>query len=256
LFKLEEIDASRIPDDFMVCDPGYNTLLKSDSLAYRRKQFSHDAGYNERQRKLARWNKALQPALRILANNTLHTASVFIFKRNLQEVVPQWSILIPEYQSRRRARLNFDVRIKKQRTMDRLALKLVGDNKVLFVGDASWSPQTGGCQTGPVTMLRNHLATKGRVVLVPEFLTTRVCSHCHRRMVHEKNHVHGLYHCQSCCKTWNRDFNAHRNQLDCVLHHFNGLPRPDYLARGGPNDKNAAFKLRLNDARGHNSEKS
>lgn len=251
MFKLEELDRQYKPSEFMVCDPGQKTLLKSDTLAYSSKQWRHDSGQTERLRKTRLWDKPLEVSLHTLSNASLHTSMASSYRARLRIHAKEWLKLLPEYQSRRRARLGFDTRMKKQRCLDKLAQKLVGNGKALFVGDASWSPGLRGTPPGPVTMIRNHLSRKGCVVLVPEFMTTQACSHCHKRMVHAKNHDHGLYCCGSCYTTWNRDFNAHRNQLACVEAHYAGRRRPLYLSRDGPLAKTTNAAGHLSEARMH-----
>ena len=64
------------------------------------------------------------------------------------------------------------------------------------------------CCAAPMTMIRDYVARFGRVVLVDEYLTSQVCSGCHKRMEQSKVE-HGVFHCKSdCCKlktTWDRD---------------------------------------------------
>ena len=128
---------------------------------------------------------------------------------------------------RRWARLRFHVGTCRRRTLDKICNDICPtmQHTVAF-GAARFEHAMGGQRSGSAGVIRRHLVRKrpGRVCLVDEYNTSKMCSECaappqrleHPRMVRHVNNVgdrripiYGLCQCQSGCHMlWNRDVNA------------------------------------------------
>jgi len=77
-------------------------------------------------------------------------------------------------------------------------------------------------------MLLKELSLYFPILVVDEFLTSKMCAGCEKRM--EASSRRGFF-CKSCNEEVNRDQNAARNIEAVYKALAAGTPRPDYLSR-------------------------
>ena len=105
--------------------------------------------------------------------------------------------------------------------------------RVVAFGNGSWCASRKGAPPTPVTLLREHLARFGCVVLLDEYLTSKTCAACGSRM---QQVVRGgvatrSFHCEQCAKDVDRDANAAHNLLKVFDAYMAGTGRPEHLRR-------------------------
>ena len=104
---------------------------------------------------------------------------------------------------------------------------------VVAFGNGSWCAARKGAPPTPVTLLREHLARFGCVVLLDEYLTSKTCAACGTRMrlVVRDGAATRSFHCDQCAKDVDRDANAARNLLAVFDMYMLGRGRPEPLRR-------------------------
>ncbi len=103
---------------------------------------------------------------------------------------------------------------------------LVSVLQIAVFGNGVFPSSMKGLPPAPVTKIRDSLARQGRVVIVDEFRTSKVCHHCHHETQQNRNDW-GSKHCKSVCHwTFNRDVNAARNIATIFRWKLQGYERP------------------------------
>ena len=151
---------------------------------------------------------------------------------------------------------------REQRALAQIADDLLGPDrtKVAVFGDGGFSGAMKGIGPAPVVKIRDYVARHGKVVLVPEFRTTKVpcvlvrglawltesgqvCSLCHHDLQRSTKHYTdrgGKYrndfasmHCNTSDHswTWNRDGNAAWNIALIFYLKMHGIERPACFSR-------------------------
>jgi len=124
----------------------------------------------------------------------------------------------------------------------KIADNLLGKDrtKVAVFGDALFGGTMKGVGPAPVTKIRDYLARHGRVVLIPEFRTSKACNLCGRDLRNSNKRIldrSGKYrsdftslHCtNSLHGTWNRDWNAAQNIAWIFVSKMQGDERPPFF---------------------------
>jgi len=110
--------------------------------------------------------------------------------------------------------------------------RLVGAGGVIVVGGGylGQKAKRGSKQTPVVQKILKRLSKFFRVVVVDEYLTSKMCHGCQTRM--EQSSSRGFF-CKTttCNREVNRDENGARNILRVFWAHAYDEPRPQYLAR-------------------------
>ena len=170
------------------------------------------------------------PVLQHLPDGSLKSASVQVLSQRLRDVwVFHWGQLWAHYGVRWWGQQRFRQAIKHQRVLDHIADQVLGPkhDRIAVFGDGVFPPSMKGIPPAPVTMVRDYLARKGRVVLLDEGLTSKTCCQCHSVMRQHAS-LHATKHCKSAIHTWswNRDVNAARNIAYLWKCYMAGLDRP------------------------------
>lgn len=205
-----------------------------------RRQWRFDTGAELATKASNRRNAAIAPVLEALSGGSLRSASIYSLCARLRDVwIPHWDTLWQHYGTRWWGHQRFGQAKKEQRVLDKIANTVLGPqhDRVAVFGDGVFPPSMKGVPPAPVTKVRNFLARKGRVVLVDEYRTSKVCHRCHNEMM-QHPHVHATKHCQSesCSWSWNRDANAARNIAHLFECHLAGRARPAAFARTAKRD--------------------
>jgi len=237
MYYLEELvpDASLVfenPGLWEAFDPGLTTLYEGhhDTRMSRRK-WRYETGA-ERAVKQANGRDLINilPVLQHLPDGSLKSASVQVLSQRLRDVwVFHWGQLWAHYGVRWWGQQRFRQAIKHQRVLDHIADQVLGPkhDRIAVFGDGVFPPSMKGIPPAPVTMVRDYLARKGRVVLLDEGLTSKTCCQCHSVMRQHAS-LHATKHCKSAIHTWswNRDVNAARNIAYLWKCYMAGLDRP------------------------------
>ena len=118
------------------------------------------------------------------------------------------------------------------------------ENVVIALGDADLRGNMRGRTPVPSIAWVKHLMRSTTVVLVNEFRTSLLCSHCHSAMFQLKS-CFGLKRCiNSDCNRdfWNRDVNAAINILDLFLLAAYGEPEKDGCCSINSDSRPKAFR--------------
>jgi len=116
---------------------------------------------------------------------------------------------------------------------------LVGHGGVIVVGGGylGQKARPGSKYTPVVQAILKKLSQHFRIVVVDEYLTSKMCNRCETRMTPTSSR--GFY-CSSCNKEVNRDQNAAKN-IEAVFRALAaGLRRPKYLSRANQAPTGAA----------------
>ena len=231
-------------------DPGHRCVVTawdgSESFQLSKGEYYDRCGYLRAQRARRQWMDQ-RPDLRVEEadpERSLKRTSLPLLVRAVSLRLRALDEVHAFYGAKRWARLKFDVATHKQRTLDAIANKLCPtDQHTVAFGAAKFAAGMKGQKPGPVTLVRDHLIRKkpGRVVLVDEYNTSKMCSACGERLHHPRMAcgsqrrvcaVHGLCQCQTGChRTWDRDANAARNIWRAFIEEYVHGSRPRELSR-------------------------
>jgi hypothetical protein len=243
-------------------DPGMTNLYEGHLGTHlSRKSWRARIGAKRNNTASVKRNHRVKHILEALSEASLKTGDLDQLKQSIKVYLEHWTELWAHFGHNWWAQQRFRVRIKKQRVLSEITNEVLGKDrqKVAVFGDGVFAGSMKGLPPAPVTAIRDHLARHGKVVLVDEYLTSQVCSHCDRRMtervdgrkkpIAQKGHrngkkrVHGVFHCKSGCKTtWNRDENAALNIARIFIAHLSEQPRPEALCRPSANTTRAVKK--------------
>ena len=127
---------------------------------------------------------------------------------------------------------------RRKRSLDSICKRISQGDRETIVGFGNGSNVSRGFGHAPAPSkeLRERLKQHCKVVLIDEYLTSQICSHCHSKLKAFKRdgaEVHGIRVCpnQECRITWNRDFNAAINMHHLLFNVLNGSSRPTALRR-------------------------
>jgi hypothetical protein len=214
-------------------DPGLATLYEGNcGTRMSRKQWRFETGTERFSNKINKRNSAILPILQHL--ESFKSASTLVMCERLRNWILHWDNLWEHFGARWWGQQRFHQMIKRQQVLDKIANDVLGHDhsRIAVFGDAVFAPSFRGMPPAPVSLIRNYLARKGRVILVDEFRTSKVCHQCHNITMQHRS-THATKHCQSVCHwSWNRDRNAARNIALLFKYHMAGLDRPLALRRG------------------------
>lgn len=216
-------------------DPGLTTLYEGHRGTRRtRKQWRFETGAVQATQKANRRNQVIEPVLVRLSLASLKSADAGILFAWLRDAwVPNWSVLWQHFGARWWGHQRFRSQIKHQSVLDAVANQVLGKDhsRIAVFGDGVFPSSMRGIPPAPVTKVRNYLARKGRVVLVDEYRTSKICHKCYSEMEQHPSR-HTTKHCKSVCRlSRNRDGNAAQNIATLFKAHMSGLPRPVAMRR-------------------------
>ena len=214
---------------------------------------------------LGKRKSGVEDAETILANHSLKTVDFDKCKYNVGIHMEHSNVILGYYGSRNHARKRFKLRQNKDRFYDTIVKDIAPDpNTIIALGDAKFAATCSGLSSCPIAKVVDALARRRRVVTVPEYNTTKRCSHCKspdavtiqaksnrtRMSVSGKKYripIHGLRHCTKCSQCVNRDKNAARGIFYAFLNNYKHGCMPAFLnkmpKRGEkPNSDNLSSK--------------
>jgi hypothetical protein len=217
-----------------------NEMPKRDRIvSCSTKEYYHLAGFTYASKKRELWVRkapAIQEINQRMPTSKCSTAAEY--ESYLAFALASLSALLEFYGERRWRRLRFKSYIGRQQAMELLCRRIVPKNQrrenvVVAFGSAQF-PWGRGHASGPVKAFRKELARRCHVVMVDEYLTSRVCSTC-QGLFDDHQWFWSLRICKNICLTrWNRDVNAARNIRNILIHMAeNQGERPDPFRRPG-----------------------
>jgi len=245
IYKLEDVAPGSLSDttDWEAFDPGLTYLFTgSDGTSLSRKQWRFEIGADVAVRKANARQVEIQSVLDETSRASLKSASVASIQLSIQTWLRGWTRQWKHYTARWWGHQRFRQYIREQRALARIANRVLGPEdprtgerpRIAVFGDGVFPASVKGVPPAPVTKVRDYLGRFGRVVLVPEYNTSKTCSRCWRYMRRHAS-VHATMHCnqssdadprKGCSWTWDRDINAARNIADLFEAHMAGAPRP------------------------------
>ena len=246
LNQLECINPETV--DWEAFDPGMTTLYhghKGTKLS--RKQWRSEIRANHTTNIGNKRNQKIKSILDELSTFSLKKSDI---SESVRKYVAHWETLWTHFGHPWWARHRFRSYGHKHKVLDEIVNDVLGKDhkKIAVFGDGVFASSMKGMSPAPMTMIRDYIARFGRVVLVDEYLTSQVCSGCHKRMEQSKVE-HGVFHCKSdCCKlktTWDRDENASQNIAHIFVEHMKGNIRPEYFQRDNDLTSKKAMKHKV-----------
>jgi len=244
MYKLEDVIPGSLTDtDWEAFDPGLTYLFTgSDGTSLSRKQWRFETGADVAVRKANARQTEIQNVLDETSRASLKSASITSIQASIRTWLRGWTRQWKHYTARWWGHQRFRQHIREQRALARIANRVLGPEdprtgvrpRVAVFGDGIFPVSVKGIPPAPVTKVRDYLARFGRVVLVPEYNTSKTCSRCWRYMTRHAK-IHATMHCnqssdadpvKGCSWTWDRDINAARNIADLFEAHMAGAPRP------------------------------
>jgi Putative transposase DNA-binding domain len=181
------------------------------------------AGFNSASKKRKLW---LSKSEEIKAfNENVPTSKVMEtarYEEYLRYLLPRLETVLIFYNERRWRRLRFGSYIGKQKAFDQLTRRFIHryPRAVVAFGSAMFDHASRGHKAGPVKGFKKELEKRCKVVLVGEYLTSQICSVCHKRF-DPRQPLYAAKQCRGenpeCRIQWNRDVNAARNIRDIYL---------------------------------------
>lgn len=133
----------------------------------------------------------------------------------------------------------------RERVLDALVQRITKGRRNVVI--AFGSANVGSCVKGnpPIgaKAFRRHCQKRCKVVLIDEYLTSKVCSKCNKRTLKQmqgniyddkteewhRKAIWAVQVCQDCAVVWNRDVNASRNMLAIFMSlNENGVRPPAF----------------------------
>ena len=226
-------------------DPGRVNMFQAvdqtgKTIRCRGKEYQTLCGSRSRHKKMTAWIKKNPKVDQNLQRMpSARVATVVEFQAHLHHVLGNLEDLSAFYFARRQRNLRWKTFITKQKALDHLCKRVTqGDRETIVAFGAA---EFSSCSKGHAPTNRKEFKRRLRshcrhVVDVDEYLTSQVCSQCHRRNLKypsktisiknshtgvsrsQKVPIRGVQACNSCGIVWNRDTNSARNIL--ALFHF------------------------------------
>ena len=234
----------KIPENVPIVsiDPGHKNVLTAScttlkdskpitSAGLSLKEYYHEIGNNRQRHFLKRGKKHLKLDVveNKLSENSLKTQNIEEYKSRLTVVLELSRKLFAFYGSRNQARRKFARLQNRQRFLTTIAERIAPNkDTIIALGDAKFAVCRPGLSACLIAKVVQELAKSRRVVITPEYNTTKRCSHCksicantisgrstiwktNRKGQQYRPQIHGLRHCLKCTRSLNRDENASRN---------------------------------------------
>lgn len=183
-----------IPENIPIVsiDPGHKNVLTAScttlkdsnpmpSVSLSLKQYYHEIGNNGQRKFLKKIKRRLNlhEVENKLSENSLKTQDLDTYVKHLDVVLKCSRKLIAFYGSRNQARRKFRRLQKRQRFMSTIAQRIAPNkNTIIALGDAKFAACCPGLSACPIAKVVQELAKTRRVVITPEYNTTKRCSHC------------------------------------------------------------------------------
>jgi hypothetical protein len=240
-YSLDEINPQSLDGlEYEAFDPGHTFLYQGNKgTKLSRKEWKQSIGITKLTKKVINRNKRIKTINDELTEFTMKSCDKEILKSSIKKYGIHWNALWKHYGDAWWGRERFHSSIQKEKTLAKIANKLLGNNrkKIAVFGNAVFNSTMKGLPPAPVKAVRDYVARFGRVILVDEYLTSKMCScGCKEQMVRHAK-IHGIFHCKNGCrKTWNRDVNASINIDKIFVAHMSGNDRPLTMRRPKPVD--------------------